>query len=71
MNKLKTICENNKILKVCCKILGLKYAKIIIAVLVVGLVGLVVWCYGFPDIIKSIIIDFSKGSVVTLVHFFR
>ena len=51
MHKLKTICENNKILKVCCKILGLKYAKIVIAVLVVGLVGLVglvVWCYGFP-----------------------
>lgn len=48
MHKMKTICENNKILKVCCKILGLKYAKIVIAVLVVGLVGLVVWCYGFP-----------------------
>jgi len=28
MNKMKTICENNKILKVCCKILSLKYAKI-------------------------------------------
>jgi len=43
MGKLKTICENNKVLKACCKILGLKYAKIVIAVLVVGLV---VWCYG-------------------------
>ena len=45
MNKMKTICENNKILKVCCKILSLKHTKIVIAVLVVGFV---VWCYGFP-----------------------
>ena len=44
MDKMKKICENNKVLKACCKILGLKYAKIVIVVLVVGYV---VWCYGF------------------------